>query len=77
MLSSADRTVGSLRRECLDHFIVLDEQRLRSALTEFVQYYNARRRRREPPGTHSLNCCGSGPVSASIRLDPSLVRVYR
>jgi transposase InsO family protein len=32
--------IGTLRRECLDHLIILDEQHLRSVLTEFVSYYN-------------------------------------
>jgi transposase InsO family protein len=31
----AERVLGRLRRECLDHVIVLDEQYLRSVLTEF------------------------------------------
>ena len=35
-----ERLIGTLRRECLDHFIILDEQHLRSVVTEFVQYYN-------------------------------------
>src|SRR5881227_2853521 len=35
-----ERFIGTLRRECLDHLIVLDEQHLRSVLTEFVGYYN-------------------------------------
>ena len=35
--------IGTLRRECLDHLISLDEQHLRSVLTEFVQYYNLER----------------------------------
>jgi transposase InsO family protein len=39
----AERVIGTLRRECLDHVIVLDEQHLRSVLTEFVQYYNQER----------------------------------
>ena len=35
--------MGTLRRECLDHLIVLDERHLRSVLGEFVAYYNADR----------------------------------
>ena len=35
-----ERFIGTLRRECLDHLIVLDKQPLRSVLTEFVGYYN-------------------------------------
>jgi hypothetical protein len=34
-----ERVIGTMRRECLDHLIVLDEQHLRSALREFVRYY--------------------------------------
>lgn len=36
----ADRVLGTLRRECLDHLIVLDEGHLRSVLREFVALYN-------------------------------------
>jgi transposase InsO family protein len=39
----AERVIGTLRRECFDHIIVVDEQHLRSVLTEFVQYYNRER----------------------------------
>ena len=38
-----ERVIGTLRRECLDHMIVLDEQHLLSVLREFVGYYNAER----------------------------------
>ena len=38
-----ERCIGTLRRACLDHLVVLDEQHLRSVLAEFVQYYNRER----------------------------------
>jgi len=39
----AERVIGTLRRECLDHMIVLDERHLASILNEFVRYYNQER----------------------------------
>ncbi len=42
----AERVIGTLRRECLDHLIILDEQHLRSVVAEFVRYYNLERPRR-------------------------------
>jgi hypothetical protein len=33
-----ERVIGTLRRECLDHLIVLDEQHLTSVLAEFLRY---------------------------------------
>ena len=42
----AERFIGTLRRECLDHLIILDEQHLRSVLAEFVEYYNLNRSHR-------------------------------
>ncbi len=36
----AERLVGTLRRECLDHIIVLNEGHLLSVLREFTGYYN-------------------------------------
>src|SRR5262249_5371141 len=36
----AERVIWSIRRESLDHLIVLNEQHLRSVLTEFVRYDN-------------------------------------
>src|SRR5919109_5125120 len=38
-----ERFIGTLRRACLDHLIILGEQDLRSVLTEFVGYYNTER----------------------------------
>jgi transposase InsO family protein len=39
----AERLVGTLRRECLDHLIVVNERHLRTILSAFVRYYNADR----------------------------------
>ncbi len=39
----AERWVGSLRRELLDHVIVLNKDHLRHLLREYVDYYNADR----------------------------------
>lgn len=38
-----ERVVGTLRRDCLDHPLVLNERHLRVALRELVRYYNADR----------------------------------
>jgi transposase InsO family protein len=35
-----ERLIGSLRRECLDHMIVLHERHLRRLLTGYFQYYH-------------------------------------
>lgn len=36
----AERVIGTIRRECLDHLIVLNEADLRRVLREHVPYYN-------------------------------------
>jgi hypothetical protein len=40
---TAERWVGSARRELLDHVIVFNEQHLRRLLGDYVAYYNAER----------------------------------
>ncbi len=41
-----ERLIGTVRRECLDHFIILNEAHLRRILNEFFDYYhNARTHR--------------------------------
>lgn len=34
-----ERYLGSVRRECLDHVVILSEAHLRKVLTEYVQYF--------------------------------------
>ncbi len=39
----AERVIGSIRRECLDHVIVFGENHLRRILTDHFEYYNRSR----------------------------------
>jgi putative transposase len=39
----AERVIGSIRRECLDHFLVLNERHLHRLLRAYWVYYNASR----------------------------------
>ena len=42
----AERLIGSIRRECLDHFVILGEAHLRRILGAYAAYYNVSRRHR-------------------------------
>src|SRR5262249_24116605 len=39
----AERLIGSLRRECIDHIIILGEAHLRRMLARYLLYYHATR----------------------------------
>jgi transposase InsO family protein len=39
----AERLIGSIRRECVDHLVVLGERHLRHALLSYMKYYNETR----------------------------------
>src|SRR6267378_242120 len=55
----AERLIGSIRRECVDHMIVLGEAHLRRILRSYADYYNSVRTHR------SLN--KDAPVSRLVR----------
>jgi len=38
----AERVIGSIRRECIDHVVVIGERHLRQILSKYVDYYNGR-----------------------------------
>ena len=42
----AERLIGSIRRECVDHVVVLGEAHLRRILTKYAAYYNQLRTHR-------------------------------
>src|SRR3984893_2898537 len=39
----AERLIGSIRRECLDHIVVFGERHLRHVLLSYMNYYNGTR----------------------------------
>jgi transposase InsO family protein len=56
----AERLIGTIRRECVDHLIVRGEAHLRRVLVEFAAYYNESRIH------HSLGKDASNPSSNRI-----------
>jgi len=60
----AERLIGSIRRKCLDHIIVLGEAHLRRILKSYADYYNGVRTHR------SLN--EDAPVSRQIQRTGSI-----
>jgi putative transposase len=62
----AERVIGSIRRECLDHVVVVGERHLRGILSKYVDYYNGTR-------TH-LSLAKDAPEPRSVQ-PPSQGRV--
>ena len=48
----AERLIGSIRRECLDHIIVLGEVHLRRMMKSYARYYNGFRTHRSLTAPH-------------------------
>jgi transposase InsO family protein len=55
----AERLIGSIRRDCLDHVVVFGEQHLRHLLQAYQQYYNKVR-------TH-LSVYKDAPVTRAVQ----------
>src|SRR5712692_5033529 len=65
----AERLIGSLRRECLDHVIVLGDRHLRRLLTAYLTYYHGARTHlaleKDAPTTRRVQTPTEGPVRST------------
>ncbi len=62
----AERVIGTLRRECLDHMIILNEKHLNSVLDEYINdYYNVSR-------TH-MSLAKDSPVPRPVQVNGKIV----
>ena len=63
-----ERVIGSIRRECLDHVIVFDENSLRRMLASYLDYYHRSRTHlslgKDSPVPRPIQPPGIGPVVA-------------
>jgi putative transposase len=63
-----ERLIGSIRRECLDHVVVLGERHLRGVLTRYLSYYHASRTHlsldKDAPTSRRTQPTTEGPVVA-------------
>ena len=57
-----ERSIGSIRRECLDHVIIWGEAHLRQVLKAYTAYYNATRTHlgidKDAPNRRPIERCG-------------------
>ncbi len=63
-----ERIIGSIRRDCLDHVIVICERHLRRILREYIDYYHTCRTHlslnKDPPETRTVETPEMGNVVA-------------
>jgi putative transposase len=62
----AERVIGSIRRECLDHVVVIGERHLLGTLSKYVDYYNGTRTHlslaKDAPEPRSVHAPSQGGV---------------
>ena len=62
----AERVIGSVRRECLDHVIVLGPKHLKRILRRYVDYYNSVRTHlslcKDSPDRRPVHHCDEGSI---------------
>jgi transposase InsO family protein len=77
----AERFVGTLRRECLDHVLVFGERHLRSVLADYVRHYNGHRphqgRQQEPPQRQPSHTTGIAARIERRQVLNGLISEYR
>ncbi len=67
-----ERVIGSFRRECLDHLIVLNEKGLRKILDEYMRYYNEHRCHQSLDGSSPVPRTPDPPANGHLVSTPIL-----
>ena len=79
--SCAQRFAGTLRRECLNHVLVLGERHLRSVLAGYSRHYNSHRPhqglQQEPPQRHPGRAVGITARIERRQILGGLISEYR
>jgi transposase InsO family protein len=65
-----ERMIGSLRRECLDHVIVLNERHLHRIVTEYLTYYHTSRAHLSLARNSPLPRVVEPPAAGSVVSEP-------
>ena len=68
--SICERFIGSLRRECLDHVMVLDNRQSMRVLHEYVSYFNQSRPHQGIAQQTPASRPSPVPTAASGKVDP-------
>ncbi len=69
-----ERFLGSVRRDCLDHVLILNDDHLRRTLREYCEHFNAARPH-QGLGQCTPSACTTAPV-ATCCPDPSNVVAF-
>ena len=76
-----ERVIGTLRRELLNHVIILGEGHARGLLQEYVRYYNGSRTHlslaKDAPDERAVELRSAGPVRATAVLGGLHHRYFR
>ena len=76
-----ERIIGTIRRDCLDHVIVLNERHLRRVLKEYLAYYHGSRTHlgleKDAPKPRVVQAQNAGPVVSKPVLGGLHHRYYR
>jgi len=76
-----ERLIGSIRRECLDHVIILSEKQLRRLLHSYFAYYHRSRTHlgleKDCPDPRLIELSDQGPITEESMIGGLHHRYYR
>jgi len=67
-----ERVIGSIRRECLDHIVVLHDRHLRKVLRQYLGYYHESRTHLGLAKDCPVSRAAQGPKTGEIKSEPVL-----